>query len=333
MEELGAAVIGLRMGHSHAVGYRDNPRTRLVAVCDSDKEQLEKVAGEFEVPVAVTDYRELLDRDDIDIVSVATPDYYHAEHSVAFLEAGKNVLCEKPMTLDLEDARAIIAAADRSKAKFMVGQVSRFAPGFAKTKELVTAGEIGELYYVESEYAHSYEHARGVGDWRVDPRRHGIIGGGCHAVDLLRHIAGHPTKVYAASNHKNLTDWPVDDTTVAIYHFPEGVIGRIFCSIGCTRPYTMRSCFYGTQGTIISDNTSPTIRIFRKGDDAAKGFREIPVDISSHNVGAEIDVFVKVLLDGAPHEMDAREGARTVAACAAAVVSSRSGKPEQIADF
>jgi len=333
MKQLGAAIIGLSMGRGHAVGYTDNPHTKIVAVCDTDEQKLKKFAEEFDVATAVTDYRELLNNDDIDIVSVATPDFCHAEQSVAFLEAGRHVLCEKPMTLDLADAEKIIAATDRCEAKFMVGQVSRFTPGFGKTKELVEAGEIGELYYVESEYAHSYEHARGAGDWRVDPRRHGIIGGGCHAVDLLRYICGHPTRVYAVSNHKNLTDWPADDTTVAIYNFPNNVMGRVFCSIGCTRPYTMRSCFYGTAGTIISDNKSPTIQVFRKGDDVADGFTEIPVSLADHNVGAEISEFLKTLIDGEPLLIDAREGARTVAACIGAVNSSRSGKPEDVADF
>lgn len=333
MKTLRAAVIGLNMGSGHARGYQEIAETELVALCDTDAEHLEKSAKEFGVSITATDYRELLDRDDIDIVSVATPDHVHAEQSIAFLAAGKHVMCEKPLTLDLEEAKAIIRASDESQAKFMIGQVSRFAPGFAKTQELIAAGEIGELYYIESEYAHSYEHARGVGDWRVDPRRHGIIGGGCHAVDLLRWIAGHPRRVYAVANHKNLTDWPVDDTTVAIYHFPNNVMGRLFCSIGCTRPYTMRSCFYGTRGTLVSDNTSPAIQVFRKGDDVAKGFTEIPVDVKSHNVTMEIKTFVKHLLEGTPVEMDAREGSRTVAACLAAVRSSRSGKPEEIADF
>jgi len=220
MKKLGAAIVGLRMGHGHAEGYRGNPNTEIVALCDADTEQLKKVAEEFGVSVAVTDYRELLGRDDIDIVSVATPDYFHAEQSIAFLGAGKHVLCEKPMTLDLDEAKAIIDAADRSEAKFMIGQVSRFAPGFRKTRELIDAGEIGELFYVESEYAHSYEHARGVGDWRVDPRRHGIIGGGCHAVDLLRWIVGHPRSVFAVSNHKNLLDWPADDHNHLRQHKP-----------------------------------------------------------------------------------------------------------------
>ena len=330
MEELGAAVIGLRMGYAHAQAYLKNPRTRLVALCDTDAEQLKKVAEQLKVETAVTDFKELVGRADIQIVSVATPDFDHADHSVPFLRAGKNVLCEKPMTLNLKDALAIIEAADKSKGKFMVGQVSRFAPGFVRTRELINAGEIGELFYVESEYAHSYENARGVGDWRVDARRHVVIGGGCHAVDLLRWIVGHPQRVYAESNHKNLLDWPADDTTVALYHFPNNVLGRLFCSMGVTRPYTMRSCFYGTKGTIIADNTSPAISVFRKGDEK---WSEIPVETASHNVEREIEVFVRHILEGTPVETDAREGARTVAACLGAVTSSRSGKPEMIPNF
>ena len=129
---------------------------------------------------------------------------------------------------------------------------------------LIDAGRIGELFFVESEYAHDYSTAaRGWNDWRVDSNRprEPYLGGGCHAVDLLRWIAGNPSEIMAYSNHKCLTDWPVDDCTISMMKFPNNVIGKVFVSIGCKRDYTMRSVFYGTRGTIIADNTLSLIHI------------------------------------------------------------------------
>ena len=333
---LGAAVVGLRMGNQHCRAYVRNPHVRIVAVCDPDTQLLARRKDEYGADVAVTDYRQLLDRAGVDVVSVASPDYYHAEQSVAFLRAGKHVLCEKPLTLDLDESRQIVAAVEETGRKFMVGQVCRYAPGFVLVKKMVDRGEIGRLFCVESEYAHSYRRVEGVGSWRKDARRFPFTGGGCHAVDLLRWISGDPAEVAAYSNHKCLTDWPVDDCTVAIFKFPNDVIGKVMVSIGCVRPYTMRSVFYGTEGTIICDNTSNEIHLCSEknvhaGDGSGKpAFATFPVDISSHNVIAEIDEFVDCILHDKPVVTDVYQGARTVAACTAVVASARSGKPEKV---
>ncbi len=323
----GAGVIGLRMGASHAQAYAEHPQVRLVAVCDTDAQQAERVRAQFGAEVAVEDYRQLVARDDIDIVSVATPDYFHAEHCVAALEAGKHVLCEKPLALNLADCRAIVEAADRSGKQCMVGQVGRYTPGFMLARRLVQEGKIGELFFVESEYAHNYSGARGVGDWRVDPRRHPFIGGACHAVDLVRWVAGNVAEVFAYSNHKAMPEWPVDDCTIACLQFESGVIGKVFCSIGCRRPYTMRSVFYGTEGTIICDNTSPEIQLSSTHGPDSPDFTLLPVNLASHNVGQEVAELVAAIDSGRSVDTDAREGARTVATCVAAVESAQTGQP------
>jgi len=224
-----------------------------------------------------------------------------------------------------------VRAVKRTGRKFMVGQVCRYAPGFVLAKRMVDRGDIGELYYVESEYAHSYKQALGVGGWRKDARREPFVGGGCHAVDLLRWIAGDALEVTAYANHKCLTDWPVNDCTVAIYKFNRDVIGKVMVSIGCTRPYTMRSVFYGTEGTIICDNTSPEIQLCSTGNlSGGPAFAKFPVNIASHNVSAEIDEFLDCILNDKPVAADEREGAKTVATCLAAVESARTGNPVKI---
>ncbi|HNS31653.1 MAG TPA: Gfo/Idh/MocA family oxidoreductase [bacterium] len=330
-KKLGAAVIGLRMGDYHLVGYRKNPNTEIVAICDTDPVILEEKKKQYEVPVAVKDYRELLDNKDIDIVSVVTPDYYHAEQSIAFMEAGKDILCDKPMTPTVEEAKEIMKAVKKTGRKFMIGQVCRYSPAFAFTKKLVDRGELGELFFVESEYAHDYSGVPGVGNWRVDPRREPFLGGGCHAVDFVRWVAGEAQEVFAYANHKCLTTWPVNDCTVALYKFAGNIIGKVFVSVGCIRPYTMRSVFYGVDGTIVCDNRSPYIEMCRKGYFGKKQtFMTVPIEVADHNVSDEISDFVDCLLNNKPVPMDAAEGARTVVAALSAARSAREGKPVKI---
>ncbi|MCP4643158.1 MAG: Gfo/Idh/MocA family oxidoreductase [bacterium] len=323
---LKTGVIGARMGGAHAAAYAKNPHTDLVLVCDTDRTQAETVVRDCEAGRAVADYRDVIESD-VDIVSVATPDQLHRQHCLDALAAGKHVLCEKPLALNMDDLEAIVAAADAAPGLFMVGQVCRFAPGFALTKTLIDDGLIGDLFLVESEYAHNYEHARGVGDWRVRPERYPFVGGACHAVDLVRWIAGNVAEAHAYANHRTLPDWPVDDCTVANFRFESGVIGQVMCSIGCRRPYTMRSCFYGSHGTIVSDNTSDSIQVYSTKYATKHEFWELPVDISSHNVQREVDELVSHIRDGGQPVTDAREGARTVATCLAAVESAATGQP------
>ena len=333
-QRLGVGVIGLRMGRGHLAGYVQNPHTDVVGVCDVDEALVATRKEEFGARLAVTDYRELLEAPDIHIVSVASPDYYHAEQAIAALQAGKDVLCEKPLTLDMQEAKAIVAAVEETGRRFMIGQVCRYAPGFRLAKDMVDRGEIGELYFVESEYAHNYTHARGVGDWRVDPRREPFIGGGCHAVDLLRWVAGDVAEVHAYANHRCLTDWPVNDCLVALFSFQNGVIGKVMASIGCVRPYTMRSVFYGTDGTIVCDNTSPSIQLCsRKNLTGAPAFSTFPVNLASHNVAAEIADLVDCIINDKPVVTNVYEGAKTVATCIAAVESARTGGSVSVRDL
>jgi UDP-N-acetylglucosamine 3-dehydrogenase len=330
-QKIGVGVIGLRMGRSHIAGYLNNVHTRLVGICDTNDELLNKTKDEFGVRIAVKDYRRLLDEKEIQIISIATPDFVHSEQSVKALEAGKDVFCEKPMTSSVKEAKEIVKAVKKTGRRFMVGQVCRYAPGFVLAKEMVDRGEIGELFFVESEYAHDYSKVPGFDNWRKDPRREPFLGGGCHAVDLLRWIAGDAEETFAYSNHKCLTDWPVDDFTVALYKFPEKVIGKVMVSIGCIRPYTMRSVFYGKKGTIICDNTSPQIRICKKEYFKTKpSFASVPVEIESHNVTAEISEFVNSIIKKTPVVTNEIEGAKTVASCLAAVRSAKTGKAVKI---
>jgi UDP-N-acetylglucosamine 3-dehydrogenase len=334
METIGVGVIGLRMGRGHLVGYQQNPRTQIIGVCDPDEALLAQRKDEFGATVASTDYRDLLEIPEIGIVSVASPDYYHAEQAIAAMEAGKDVLCEKPLTLNMEEAKAIIAAVEATGRRFMIGQVCRFAPGFMLAKRLIDRGEIGKLYFVESEYAHSYKHARGIGDWRVDPRREPVIGGGCHAIDLLRWIAGDVAEAHAYANHECLKDWPVNDFSIGIFTFESGVLGKVMVSIGCIRPYTMRSVFYGTEGTIICDNTSSEIQMCsQKNLTGAPAFTTLPVNIANHNVSAEINELVDCILNDKPVATNVYEGAKTVATCMAVVESARTGKSVRPGDL
>lgn len=339
-KKIRVAIIGASMGMVHYQAAKNANNVEFVVVCDVREDQLKK-AGQItglEDTNLVRDYRELLPRDDIDAFFVASPDFFHREQTVDALRAGKHVLCEKPMALTMGDCIDMIKASEETGKKLMIGQIGRYAAGFKTAKYLIDQGEIGELFFCETEYAHDYAYAPGVDNWRKDHSRprEPMLGGGCHAMDLIRWIAGDPIEICAFANRMVLTDWPVNDTNISIMTFPSGAIGKVFLSIAVKRDYTMRSVFYGTQGTIICDNTSNHIafykaRICRDNPGLVPGTLDqvipihYPVNNLSHNSLGEIVEFADCIINDKPVKTDGYEGAATVAACLASAESATRG--------
>ena len=327
-------VVGLHMGNLHIEGAVECGAT-VGGICDTDPETLKRIGDKYNIPEEkrYLDWKDMLENEEITAVLVATPDQLHREMTEAFMAAGKNVMCEKPLALTREDLEAIIACTKKYDTKFMVGQICRFTPAFKKAKEMIDNGEIGELYFAESEYAHDYMRiiTPEKGAWRLDPLRHGVVGGGCHAVDLLRWTVGDPIEVFAYGSHKLLPQVTYDDATISVLKFPNGVIGKVFVSTGCKRDYTMRTLFYGTKGTIICDNTSDHLQVFRTNEngDTIKPAEIIPIQVNNHNAKEEYASFADAIVNGTPIQMTAEEGAKTVAVCLAIVESSKTGVPVQ----
>ena len=341
---LNVCVIGLSMGLQHVQGIKavseshftldadghKIPAFAVYSICDINQHLAEEVGREYGIPHVYTDYKDMIADPALDVVLIVTPDQLHREMVENSLAAGKHVLCEKPLAITREDCEAIAAAVEKSDRKFMVGQICRYTPGFRQAKEIIDSGAIGELTFVESEYANDYSKISST--WRKDPNRNGVVGGGCHAVDLLRWIAGNPEEVVAYGTHKTFKDLtPYADTHVAVLKFPNEVIGKVFVSVSCKRNYTMRSVFYGTKGTIIVDNTSPTMTVFK--EDLFPGMNKetmpitVPVDVNNHNTAGEFLEFYDIIANDKPVQTTVYEGANTVATCMAIYESAATGKP------
>ena len=337
MNKIRLAIVGTgSIAFTHMYGIQRLDEAELVAIHDIHPEQMDIFRKTFPVKDedCYTDLDALLAREDVDAVIVCAVDKAHCDIAVRAMKAGKDVLCEKPMALDLDECREMVRVSEETGRRFMIGQVCRKAPGFVRAKQLIDDGVIGEVFFVESEYAHDYLELPGIDNWRKVPERHPIIGGGCHAVDLLRWIAGDPVEVFAYANHKMLPGWPINDCVVSVLKFPNDVIGKVMTSIGCKRAYTMRTVIYGSEGTIITDNTSETISLFRNkvaGELTTFGLAnqtlelKIPVGIASHNMTEEIRDFINCIKNNTPPNPDARQGFSTVAVCDAIVRSAATG--------
>ncbi len=332
-------VIGLRVGMRHADAVKLCEKAELAAICDTNPDTL--AAGKERFPNAdtYTDYRDMLKDPTLDGIVVATPDDLHHEMVIATLRAGKHVMCEKPFALHSDECKDMIRVSEETGKILMVGQVCRVAPAFVKAKAIIDSGMLGDLYFIESEYAHDYVDIKG---WRMDPKmkRHPVTGGGCHPIDLVRWLAGkEATEAFAYGTHETLKDWPCDDSTISLIKFDDSLSAKVYVSVGCKRYYSMRTVIYGTKGTIIADNQSATMTVYldKLGEETSlcgTKMREVahilPVDVASHNFASEIKEFCDSILENRQPTIPAEEGAKAVAICEAIIRSTESGKPEAI---
>ena len=325
--KFGVAVLGLHMGQAHFLAAIDHPQAELVAVCDLDQEMTSSTQSRYNVPVATTDWTELLDRPDIHIASICTPDWLHREMTCAFLDAGKHVMVEKPMAHTVEDCEAMVEAARRNNRKLMVAHVCRFYSFFEDAKRWSQDGTLGDVYYVETSYLHNYEQIGGVGNWRFDAeKRHPLVGGGCHAIDLARWICGDAEEVHAYGNHYNIPVQQWEDMITVNVKFQGGAIGRILNSTGCQRPYNIDLQLWGTKGTLQGDNTQDTALLSLREIDRHQWMR-MPKPTMAKAVASELGHFIDCVVHDQTPLIDGVDGAKTVALAWAAIESIRTGQP------
>jgi len=322
-------IIGLRMGCSHLMACEGMQEVEVKAVCDTDAARLQEVAHGKRVPVFEADYRALAERDDLDALVVATPDHLHEEHTVAALRAGKHVLCEKPMAPTLEACRRMIAAAQEAGRVLMIGHVARFTPVFRTLKAMAERGEFGRIYYVGAEYIHDYTEIGGVGDWRFDPRigRHVFLGGGCHAVDLMRWFLDDLETASAQASHLAVPHLPRADTLLACYGTASGQIGRTLVAGGAKRPYGIHLEIYGTEGTALASNVEAEARVWLKRiEGLGDRWITLPTAVASHPVADQMRHFAAAALGNREPLVSGTEGAKTVAAALAGVKAAETNE-------
>lgn len=199
MDAIGVGVIGVGLwGSYHAYTYASDPRVRLVGICDLDRARARERARETGAEFGTDSPSELLSRSDIAAVSIATPDFAHRDLAVAAAEAGKHILCEKPLATTAEDARAILHAASANSVSVMVDFHNRFNPAFHNAKALVENGEIGSPRYVNIHLSDTIHVPTAMLSWASKSSVAWFLGS--HAVDLVRWLTGSEVKrVYAVS--------------------------------------------------------------------------------------------------------------------------------------
>ncbi|NEC15918.1 Gfo/Idh/MocA family oxidoreductase [Streptomyces sp. SID8014] len=318
---LGVGMVGYAfMGAAHSQGWRTAGRVfdlplqpQLAAVCGRDPEAVRTAAAKLGWDAAETDWRALIARDDVQLVDICTPGDSHAEIAVAALEAGKHVLCEKPLANTVEEAEAMVAAAERAAARGQVAMVGfnyRRVPAAAYARSLVAEGRLGRLRHVRVRY---------LQDWLVDPafpltwrlRKEsagsGALGDlGAHAVDLAQYLTGEAVAGVSALTETFVKERPllagssaglrgadatktgpvtVDDAAVFTARFASGALGTFEATRFATgRKNSLQVELNGELGSLAFDLERLNELSFHDQTEpaATSGFRRILVTEPDH---------------------------------------------------
>ena len=317
---LGVGLIGYAfMGAAHSQAWRTAPHffdlpltPDLAVLVGRDRVRLEAAAARLGWRETETDWRRLLERDDVALVDVCTPGDSHAEIAIAALEAGKHVLCEKPLANSVAEAEAMAEAAARAAARgvrSMVGFTYRRVPAIGLARELVAQGRLGEIRHVRAQYLQDWiADPAAPMSWRLQKERagSGALGDiGAHIVDLTQHITGQRLTGVSALLETFVEERPlpasegslsgvagqgtgtvtVDDAAVFLGRFDGGALGTFEATrFALGRKNAIRIEVNGSRGSLAFDFEDMNVLHFYDGDEpaATAGFRRILVTEPDH---------------------------------------------------
>lgn len=330
MAKIKVGVIGVGgISVCHIDAYRKNPDVELVAFCDINPERLAYMADRYGIEKTFTDVHDLVALPEIDAVSVCTWNSAHAPCAIAALEAGKHVLCEKPMATSAEEARVMQAAAEKAGKLLMIGFVRRFGNDCAVLQDFIDHGDIGDIYYAKATYLRRNGNP---GGWFGDKSRSAggpLIDLGVHVIDLTRYLLGNPRpiSVYGATFQK-LFDRPdiksakgytsvsksdrdicdVEDLATAMIRFDNGAVLQVEASFSLNIDKDQGSIeLFGTKAGARLD---PELTLFTETNGYLSDIRL--ADSTALNFDGlfqkEIDHYVACVRDGIPCRAPAADG-------------------------
>jgi len=232
MGKLKIGVIGTGgIANCHIESYLKNPNVEVYALCDINEQRVKEKGAKYGVTRLYTDKDEMLKLPELDAVSVTTWNSAHAECAIAALNAGKHVICEKPMAMNAQEAQAMADAAKKNNKLLMIGFVRRFGNDCDILKDFVDSGYFGDIYYAKATYLRRNGNP---GGWFADKSRSGggpLIDLGVHVIDLARYLMGcpKPVSVYAATYQK-LFDRPGVKDSVG-YSASDIAKGKHICDV------------------------------------------------------------------------------------------------------
>jgi predicted dehydrogenase len=343
-------ILGLGEGRSTMSAALQSEKCELTMVCDRSLDTCKKRAEEFNFHQYTTEYQDMLNNPEIDLIAIYTPDHLHAEHVKQALLAGKHVICTKPFIDDLKDANELISLSESTGKKVFIGQSSRFFEPAKRQRKDFEAGLVGDLITIEAEY-HADHRWFLEKPWALEQAFKWLYGGLSHPVDFVRWYLPDIEEVMGygmiSANGKN-AGLKNEDTMHFIFKATDGRIARVSgCYTGPTQPAQrdsgMSTILRGTEGAsqadyhelryAITDKTGEE-KIVHWGDKYIKYYFRF--EGQSHHAGEYqnyLEYVANCLESGQTAYPDVKEGVGTVALLQAMDRSLQTGSPVKIKDI
>ena len=294
------------------------------AVADPVIESAKKLADELNVP-AYDDYKKMLAEENLDAVIVAVPNYLHASVSIDVAESGRHVFCEKPMAITVSDCDRVIQTAKANGVKLMIGQVLRYLPVFAKIKEIIDSGVLGEPFsiYISRLSGGSWGNPQ---HWRMKTETCGgiLYEVSVHELDFMRYIGGDVESVTSFMGnflHNDARDY--EDTAHVLMRFKSGGMGTLLAG-QCSSIGGYEGKIHCSKGTIHFDNGRRTVTYKPFGGEAVK--LEAGDMETEPGVRREVRYFIESIIEDKEPAIPGEEGRKTIEVVQAAYISSREGR-------
>lgn len=239
----------------HAESLKRVSQAEIVAVASPTEAHVKEFAKKHNISQYFTDYKKMLEMDEIDLVILGLPNYLHAQATIDAAAAGKHIVCEKPLCMNLQEADQMIDAAKSANVKLMYAEELCFTPKYVRLKELVDDGALGEIYLVKQSEKHDGPHSPWF--WDVELSGGGVtLDMGCHAFEFFRWLLGKPRveSVYADMGtyvHSDKTRG--DDNSLIIVKFEGGATGLAEESWAKKGGMDDKSEVYGSEGVAYAD--------------------------------------------------------------------------------
>ena len=340
-------VIGLGIGRHHIRGYQTHPAAEVVAIADLDEARLAEIGDQYGIGERYTSGEQMIAAAGLDVVSVATPNKFHKSLTIAALEAGCHVLCEKPMAMSAVEAREMLAAAEKAGKRLMIDFSYRFSEQSQALKAQVDAGVLGEVYFART----LWHRRRGLprfGGWFGQKALSGggpLIDLGVHRLDLALWLMGYPQPVWvmgrtydpiaSALAAEQGVDYDVEDLAVAMITFENGATLEIEASWAANikEREWMETRLFGTKGGLVQRNLNETYEFEAELYVEQAG---APFDMKLHasnRRAPELNAmyhFCDSIVNDTPHTATGEEGLLVMQLLDAIYESAESGQPIRI---
>ena len=343
MIKVGIIGCGAITQRRHAPEYAENPDVQIAGFFDVVRERAESLVHRYGGRI-YDSYQSMLADREIDAVSMCVANRYHAPIALEALNAGKHVLCEKPMATSLEDAERMIRAAEENQRFLMIGHNQRLVPAHIRAKELIKRGEIGRVLSFHTTFGHS-----GPESWSVEKGAHtwffkkkdafmGVMGDlGIHKADLIRWLIDDEiaeVQALVATLDKrdekgNFID--VDDNAICILKSRKGIIGTLTASWTYYGEENNSTVLYGTDGYMkICDHPDYPIMIVKKNKERVY-YKVGGIQTNDNQTkSGVIDMFIRSIKNNTPPEISGWEGLQALKIVFACLESAQKGMTVKI---